>query len=220
MLTSIANAAGQTISLTYNSQGRIASVIDAMASPTRTFTYSYSTGGQLLQVTDPLNGKMKYTYLVNGPMKSMEDKNQNKVDLIYFNDFSARELVGCNKRISFSYDTANQVTNVVDHLPTGNQVTKYKYKSLDNLSWIVSRSGNCCGYNVSFDYDDQGNAIKKTDANGQVFTYTYDSSGNMLTAADPLGNSAAVLSPCAVLERLAQRSDSSMERLATSNSAG
>lgn len=188
LLTSIANAAGQTISLTYNSQGRIASVIDAMASPTRTFTYSYSTGGQLLQVTDPLNGKMKYTYLVNGPMKSMEDKNQNKVDLIYFNDFSARELVGCNKRISFSYDTANQVTNVVDHLPTGNQVTKYKYKSLDNLSWIVSRSGNCCGYNVSFDYDDQGNAIKKTDANGQVFTYTYDSSGNMLTAADPLGN--------------------------------
>jgi len=118
----------------------------------------------------------------------MEDKNQNKVDLIYFNDFSARELVGCNKRISFSYDTANQVTNVVDHLPAGNQVTQYKYKTVDNLSWIVSRSGNCCGYNVSYEYDEQGNAIKMTDANGQVFNYTYDSNGNRLTETDPLGN--------------------------------
>jgi YD repeat-containing protein len=33
LLTSITNTAGQTITLTYNSQGRIASVIDAMASP-------------------------------------------------------------------------------------------------------------------------------------------------------------------------------------------
>ncbi|MBK6828219.1 MAG: T9SS type A sorting domain-containing protein [Chitinophagaceae bacterium] len=31
-----------------------------------------------------------------------------------------------------------------------------------------------------------GNQIKMTDANGQVFTYTYDAFGNMLTAKDPL----------------------------------
>lgn len=188
LLSSITNNAGQTINFTYNAQGHLATVVDAIATPSRTFTYTYDTGGNLTEVKDPLNGKYKYSYLVNGPMKSLTDKNNNKVDIIYFSDLTARELIGCNKRISFSYDTASQMTIVTDHLASGNQVTKYKYQTVDNLSWIVSKTGNCCGFNVSYEYDGQGNAVKMTDANGQVYNYTYDSLGNMLSATDPLGN--------------------------------
>ena len=187
LLTAITNTAGQSITFTYNPQGRLASVVDAIAAPSRTFTYTYDAAGNLKEVKDPLNGKYLYTYLVNGPMKSLADKNNNKIDIIYFPDLSISELVGCNKRLSFSYDTADQKTVVTDHLATGNQVTTYKYQTLDNLSWITSMSGNCCGFNMSYEYDDQGNQTKMTDANGQVYTYTYDSSGNMLTATDPLG---------------------------------
>lgn len=186
LLTVITNAAGQSISFTYNPQGRLATVVDAIAVPARTFTYTYDAGGNLKEVKDPLNNKYQYAYLVNGPMKSLANKNNNKVDIIYFPDFTIRELVGCNKRLSFSYDTSSNTTFVTDHLDAGNQVTKYKYKKVDNLSWITTISGNCCGFNLSYEYDDQGNQLKMTDANGQVYTYTYDQFGNTLTATDPL----------------------------------
>ncbi len=188
LLTSLTNTAGQSITFTYNAQGRLASVIDAITSPTRTYTYTYDAVGNLNEVKDPLNGKHKYTYLVNGPMKTISDKNNNKVDIIYYSDYSTRELVGCNKRVSFSYDTLTQKTIVTDHFDNGgtNQVTTYTYQKTENLGWITSMSGNCCGYNIQYEYDDEGNEIKMTDANGQVYEYTYDANGNMLTLKDPL----------------------------------
>lgn len=186
LLATMTNASGQSINFTYDPQGRLVSVVDAIAVPSRTFAYTYDTGGNLKEVTDPLGNKYRYTYLINGPMKSLADKNNNKVDIIYFPDLTIRELIGCNKRLSFSYDTVFKTTFVTDHLSTGNQVTKYKYETVDNLSWITSMSGNCCGFNVSYEYDDQGNLLKMTDANGQVYIYTYDEFGNPLTATDPL----------------------------------
>ncbi|MBL0153961.1 MAG: RHS repeat protein [Chitinophagaceae bacterium] len=135
LLTSLVNAAGQTISFTYNTNGRLASVIDAVAAPTRTFLYTYDFSGYLTQVADPLGYTNKYAYLVNGPMKSMTDKNNNVIDIIYFNDFTISEIIGCNKRVSFSYDTATHTSLATDHLSTGsNQVTKYSFKNLKTRS--------------------------------------------------------------------------------------
>ncbi|HWR33611.1 MAG TPA: RHS repeat-associated core domain-containing protein [Chitinophagaceae bacterium] len=120
-------------------------------------------------------------------MKTITDKNNNTVDIIYFNDFSVSELIGCNKRVSFSYDTATNITLVTDHLTTGNnQVTKYGYKKRGTQVWLTSVSGNCCGYNMSFEFDENGNKIKETDAKGNQYNYTYDAKGNMLTRKDPL----------------------------------
>ncbi|MBL0180929.1 MAG: hypothetical protein IPP96_01065 [Chitinophagaceae bacterium] len=188
LLTSLTNADGQSITFTYNTQGRLANVIDAVAAPSRTYNYTYDVSGNLKEVKDPLNGKDKYTYLLNGPMKTISDKNDNTVDIIYYPGYSTRELVGCNRRLSFSYDTLAQKTVVTDHFDNGgtNQVTTYTYQKAENLGWISSMSGNCCGYNIKYEYDDQGNQIKITDANGRVYKYTYDGNGNMLTVTDPL----------------------------------
>lgn len=187
LLTSLVNTAGQSISFTYNATGRLATVVDAIAAPTRTYIYTYDGNGNLKEVTDPLGGKNKYSYLINGPMKTITDKNNNTVDIIYFNDFSVSELIGCNKRVSFSYDTATNITIVTDHLTTGsNQVTRYGYKKSGDQVWLSTLTGNCCGFNMSFVFDDNGNKIKETDANGNVYNYTYDARGNMLTMKDPL----------------------------------
>lgn len=53
LLTTITNSAGQSISFTYNPQGKLATVVDAVATPSRTFTYTYETGGNLKEVKDP-----------------------------------------------------------------------------------------------------------------------------------------------------------------------
>lgn len=187
LLSLVTNAAGQSISFTYNSNGRLSSVVDAIASPSRTYTYSYDGSGCLTQVTDPLAGTNKYTYLVNGPMKTLADKNNNIVDIIYYNDFSVSEIIGCNKRVSFSYDTVSNTTVVTDHLTAGNnQVTKYTYQTSDNHAWLTNLSSNCCGYNMSFDFDQNGNKIEETDANGNKTSFTYSANGNILTIKDAL----------------------------------
>lgn len=187
-LVSIINTAGQTINFTYNTTGRLATMTDATAAPFRTFTYLYDNAGNLKEVTNPLGGKHKYTYLVNGPMKTMTDKNNNVVDIIYRPDLSVSELIGCNKRISFSYDTTQKKTVVADYVASGNQVTTYTYQVFGSISWVTSISGNCCGYNLKFEFDANGNKVKQTDANGNVYLFTYDSKGNVLTITDPLAN--------------------------------
>ena len=189
LLTSLVNTAGQTISFTYTGTGKLATVVDAVTTPTRTYTYTYDGTGNLTKVTDPLGGTNKYSYLINGPMKTMTDKNNNTVDIIYYNDFSISEIIGCNKRVSFSYDTATNITIATDHLTTGsNQVTKYKYKKFEDQVWLISMSGNCCGYNMSFEFDNNGNKIKEADGKGNVYNYTYDVKGNVKSIKDPLNN--------------------------------
>lgn len=190
LLTNISNSDGQSISLAYNSNGNLQSLTDAITSPVRITNYHYDGNGNLLQVTDPLGSKMKYTYLVNGPMKTMTDKNKNTVDIIYYGDVTCSELIGCNKRISFSYDTTTYETTCTDYLETGNnQITKYKYQKFEDLVWLTNLSSNCCGFEMNFEYDQHGNKISETDANGNVTTFTYDANGNPLSVTDALGNS-------------------------------
>lgn len=187
LLTSIINNAGQSLSFTYNASGRLAQVVDGIVSPARTWTYAYDGAGNLKEVKDPLNGKHTYTYLVNGPMKTMADKNNNTVDIIYYPDFTVSELIGCNKRQSYSYDTTTNITVATDYVPGGNnQVTRYGFHAVNDIGMLTSLNSNCCGYNMSFEFDDNGNKIKQTDANGNITKYTYDERGNLLTITDAL----------------------------------
>lgn len=187
LLTSVTNEAGQTISFGYDNKGRLTSVTDALSAPNRTWTYSYDATDHLLQVTDPAGGKYQYAYLINGPMKSITDKNNNVVDIIYYGDATISEIIGCNRRISFSYDTTQKVSIATDYVPEGeNQVTKYKYTTVNGANWLTSITSNCCGFDKAFEYDNQGNKVKETDANGNVTSYTYDTLGNILTITDAL----------------------------------
>lgn len=187
LLTSLTNNAGQTISFAYDSKGRLITVTDAIAAPSRSWSYSYDASNNLLQVTDPLGGKYNYSYLINGPVKSVTDKNSNVVDIIYYNDFTVSEMIGCNKRMSFSYDTVQKATVVTDYLESGtNQVTKYFFNSSGGNTWLSGMTSNCCGFDMKFEYDAQGNKLKETDANGNITTYTYDAKGNVLSITDAL----------------------------------
>ncbi len=187
LLTSLVNTDGQSVSFTYNSNGQLSDISDAITTDVRTFSFIYDNAKNLVTATDPLGHKFTYTYLTNGPMKTLADKNANKIDIIYYSGYSVSEVVGCNKRMSFSYDTLMHSTVATDHMENGNnQVTTYKYEIIDRVAWLTDISGNCCGFNLKYEYDKYGNKVKTTDANGNVTHFTYDTYGNMLTMTDAL----------------------------------
>lgn len=188
LITSLVNNHGQTISLAYDSKGLLKSVTDAITSPTRIWNYTYDSKGNLTTVTDPLGASINYSYMINGPVKTVSDKNLNVVNLVYYNDYSMREMIGCNKRLSFSYDTTQKMTVITDHLENGqNLVNKYYYTRVGKVTWLSAISSNCCGFDVVIQYDQQGNKIKQSDANGNETKFTYDGKGNMLTMTNALG---------------------------------
>lgn len=185
LITSVSNAAGQTITLNYTN-GKLSSVTDANASPVQTYTYTYDGYGNLTKVTDPMGGTYQYSYLVNGPMATMTDKNQNVADIIYYSNYAARELITCNARTAFSYDSATRTTTVIDFVPTGqNQTSTYIY---NDKGWLARLIGSCCGHDMTFTYDNSGNLLTRKDANGNIYNYSYDNRGNYLTITDPLNN--------------------------------
>lgn len=185
LITAISNTAGQSVSLNYT-QGKLSKVTDANASPVLSYSYSYDGYGNLSKVTDPAGGSFQYSYLVNGPLSSVKDKNANVADLIYFPDFSAREIITCNARMSLSYDTTTRTTTVTDFVPpSSNQTTTYVY---NEKGWLSKFAGACCGNNMTFKYDNNGNLIQRTDANGNSWKYNYDNRGNNISITDPLNN--------------------------------
>lgn len=189
LITGITNTAGQSISLSYT-LGKLTKVTDANASPILSHVYTYDGYGNLTRVTDPAGGTYQYGYLVNGPMSSIKDKNANVADLIYYPDFSAREIVTCNSRMSLSYDTSTRTTTVTDFEPSSsNQTTTYIY---NEKGWLSKFVGACCGNNMNFKYDNNGNLVQRTDANGNTWRYNYDNRGNAISITDPLNNITAI----------------------------
>jgi RHS repeat-associated protein len=187
LLTQINTSAGHTITLAYQN-GKLSAVTDGNGTPTRNWTFGYDNGGNLIHVKDPLNQEFKYSYLVNGPLKEIRDRNANVVNVIYYSDYAVSEIIGCNQRISFTYDQSTLATVVTDHMQSGeDQITKYRYKKSGDNTWLAGMEGNCCGFKMDFEYDDAGNKIKEIDANGNITRYTYDAYGNVTTVTDALG---------------------------------
>ena len=185
LISAITNTAGQSVTLSY-AAGRLTKVTDANASPVLNYSYSYDGYGNLVKVADPAGGSYQYSYLVNGPMSSIKDKNANVADLIYYPDFSSREIISCNSRMSMSYDTTTHTTTVTDFVPSAaNQTTTYVY---NDKGWLGKFIGACCGNNMSFTYDNNGNLVQRTDANNNTWKYNYDNRGNYISITDPLNN--------------------------------
>ncbi len=184
LLSTVTDGAGRSIQLLY-STGKLSQVIDGNGAP-RSYHYSYDAYGNLIEVTDPMANKIKYRYIINGPISAITDKNNNTVDIIYNSSYGVKEVITCNTRKSISYNPGILTSFVVDYMDNGNnQVTSYRFDIFRNL---LKKEGNCCGYNVSYEYDNNNNVSKMTDANGKEYKFTYDNNGNVLSETDPLGH--------------------------------
>lgn len=146
----------------------------------RAFSLGY-TNGTLTSMIDPLNGKMLFAYEQH-LLTRITDENENET-LIEYNDGGAATLVAsCLTKQNITYNTTGMRTYVGELVGNVNQITTYEY---DSLGRNTARHGNCCGYDLTYTYDDDLNATSMADGNGNLRKYEFDEKGNVVKAVDP-----------------------------------
>jgi RHS repeat-associated protein len=206
-LTKLLHTNGDSLTLTYNAQGRINQITDSAGQAT-TYTYN-STGENLLSVTG-VDGTITYSYDTGtvaakkhsllsvtsdlGYQRSFEYDNQGRL--------TKESSNGNTQTLTYSYDSVGGVT-VTDSTGASetillddrgnrgqirgvnNQNLLFNYDADGNLLGVTLPNGSQSGYT----YDSKGNLTQQTNLLGQKTNFTYDATFNQLTGfTDPKGN--------------------------------
>ncbi|MCU7860960.1 MAG: RHS domain-containing protein, partial [Candidatus Thiodiazotropha sp. (ex Lucinoma kastoroae)] len=156
----------------YNLLDKLISETDPLTHATR---YSYDINGNLTTVTDPLVNTQRLEYDLENRLISHQDAAGNPIQLGYGErpgqgggNTGSVNYPGLLNRIEFptylqtyDYDRRNRRTRVIDHLDTGTAIT-------------------------TTEYDEVGNAISTTDAEGRVTRYLFDALDRLIEIIDPL----------------------------------
>lgn len=149
-----------SISYEYDGLHRLKKRIDAMGNIT---LYGYDKQNRICEITDANGHKTLIAYNGSGMVSRMKTDVSDK---------------------SIRYE--NDKTVFIDYTAPKNQYSYYRW---DEKGRVVEKVGLCCGIQSTLEYDDDDNVVKRTDANGNITSYTYDDRGNMLSLTDALGNS-------------------------------
>lgn len=192
---------GKATSVAYDASGNIVQTVD----PTGiAITFTYDELERLIEDFDPVVGSTSRTYDPNGNLRTVTNALGNSLTLTYDDvDRIIRTTDPLLADIDFAYDSQNNVTLVDDALTS---TTNFAY---DILSREIRRT-NALDQNWVFSYDNRDNLIETIDPAGQAvlktydslsrlervvsvaaggitedtITFTYDPSGNVLTATD------------------------------------
>jgi RHS repeat-associated protein len=168
---------GRTTDLTWNSSGQLTQVTQTDTTShsvpystngqTRTWTYTYGTGGQLATVDGPLSGTgdtVTYAYNSSGFLQSVTNEVSNVTQFTAWND-------------------RGQPTSMTD--PNG-VVTSLAYDTLGRLtSTTVDPSGVAAV--TAFEYDAIGQITKITRPNSSYLQYTWDNARRVTKVEDNTG---------------------------------
>lgn len=189
MMTTITDAAGRNILLSYDGNGRVIQITDPNAG--RTLEYTYDAQGDQTSFTDPLGNTTNYSYDSGHRLTQVADQlgvttitygaPNNTVASVSRSDLKNNVL----STRSFAYDTVAQTTTVTDVLSANTTAsTRYHYDANLRLTQItdpLERSENRT-------YDANGYIASVTDPLGHTTQYTCDAKGNLLTRTDALGH--------------------------------
>ena len=154
-LTSITDAAGNTMRFEYDQQGRKIKDIDALGNAVQ---YTYDAKGDLLTRTDGNGHVTSYTY---DPLSRIKEQTD--------------ALMGVTK---FEYSSQGRIAKVTDTL--GN-ATVYEYDPAGRVVKTISADIGTTTYT----YNAAGTLATKTDANGTTINYDYDSLNRLTSIRFP-----------------------------------
>jgi RHS repeat-associated protein len=193
--TTITDASGRALSLTYDGGNRITVIQDPLG---RTIRYDYDALGRLAMVTDPEGGVTRYTYDPAGRMLTLTDA---RGITFLTNEYDSAGRVSRQTQADsglwqFAYTTTNGIitqTTVTD--PRGQKTTTrfngqtYPVEHIDSLgqatvtargaaSNLVLSTTDPVGRKTAFEYDAAGNVTKIIDPALHETRFTYDAQFN------------------------------------------
>jgi len=184
-LTNLKHTSGATLTIAYNSAGRIASVTDSVG---RVATYTYDASNEhLLAVTGYDGRTLTYHYsTLDGPAKLnalLGITNPDGVRQTFGYDSQGRinEVYYDNnlERVTLNYGIGGAVTAV----DARNAATTYYFDD----HGLVAKIDAPLGHSVYYQYDNRFRVTEAIDAAGQIYQYAYDARGKVVQSTDPLG---------------------------------
>ena len=179
----IATNFGQTLSFTYTEEK-----LSSIQTPAGTFSYSYDANDNLIEVSKPDGSSIQYIY--DDPSDEhnltgrLDEEGRRNLTVSYDTEDRVvnASLMGGLKSVSITYNTPWERT-VTDSL--GN-ITTYALKAHNGEVVIDHFEGpgcSSCGSTaeIAYTFDDRLQISTATDANGVSTGYTYDEQGNLLT---------------------------------------
>ena len=176
------------ITYTYDALGRVVGEIDELGNAT---AFEYDPVGRRTKVTDALSNETKFTYDANGNRLSMTDANghlteyqydafNRQINTVYHSgEFTRSEYDALGRRVAeideagrrteYGYDALGRLIEIRQEHPTENWETE---------NWTITR----------YAYDEAGNRVSQTDANGHVTRMEYDSAGRRSKLIRPNGD--------------------------------
>jgi len=198
-LIQVAESSGRTLGFGYGTNNRISTVTDPAD---RVFRYAYDASDNLVTVTDPLGQTAIYTYDVEERLVSITDAKETTWLVNTYDDQNrvvTQFSLGGFYSISYEGTSTEPVAVVTDRKGSQtryemneqglvtreirdwgglNLVTQKAYDSDLNLVSLTDPRGNTTLY----EYDDNGNRNKITDAYDDETVYTYELTYNQVTS--------------------------------------
>ena len=183
-LTQLDTSTGDTLTFSYNADGRISQVADQVG---RSTSYTYDASGEYLTDVTSATGTVHYDY-VTAPGAA-----QHAISAITYPDGSVKH---------FQYDTQGRLTQ--ESLNDGAQTVRYAYDSAGGVT-VTDADGNVTQllFNdrgqveriedalhrvTQLEYDADGNLIGIVNPDGTLTEMSYDALGNPLNVLDAMGN--------------------------------
>jgi YD repeat-containing protein len=182
-LTAETDPEGNVTTYGYDTQGRQITVETPNGGVTTT---AYNSINEVTSVTDPLGHTTSYLYDSQGNQTVVTNALGDKTTMTYNQDNQETSLTDPDGNVTtFAYNTLNEETLTTN--PLGHKTTT-TYNSNEQVSTVTDPDGREDIY--SYDSDGQNTSVVWKNASGttvNTLTYTYDSSGNVLTAANAAG---------------------------------
>uniref|UniRef100_UPI0004898B68 RHS repeat domain-containing protein n=1 Tax=Anoxybacteroides tepidamans TaxID=265948 RepID=UPI0004898B68 len=185
-VTAETNVLNQTTSYGYDANGNQTSVTTPAGRNT-TYTYNYLDKLTSVTLVDPSGQQSittQYTYDAQGNLKTRIDPRNNVTTLDYNAiNLLTQEQDPLGKFIRYDYDNVGNLKSVEQGKDTtvlAKQEFKYDSKNQLTEKWVNGQKV------ASYTYDYAGN-VTSIDANGQTYSFTYDTYNRLKTSQEPSG---------------------------------
>ncbi len=184
---SITDAANRAFTLNWQ-DGHLINIQNTCSSPIRTIHFAYDTASNPVSVINPAGDSVRYYYDNNSRIIGYTDENGYNMSFTYNFNGAVSKIVSCVTTQLFTYSSAIRKTFVTELVKGERQITTYSY---DTTGRVIHKEGNCCGYNIAYQYDLDNNVTNQTDGNNQATQYLYDARGNIIKETDAIGKTAS-----------------------------